>query len=91
MIIRIDGADIKNRDDFFDTLAQQIDFPDYFGKNLDALYDILSERDPDLTVEFVRYDELEEAVGSRFLYQLKRLFADVGVTTRRNYDEEKAE
>lgn len=42
--ITLDGAQMLNRRMAHDHLAQQLQFPDYYGRNLDALYDLLSER-----------------------------------------------
>lgn len=41
--IRIDCSAIDTADGFHEALAQALDFPDYYGKNLDALYDCLTE------------------------------------------------
>lgn len=38
----IDGKRVLSLDLFYDEIARQFDFPDYFGRNLDALYDVLS-------------------------------------------------
>ena len=43
MKIIIDGRNIDNRDDFFAAFSRQMPLPDYFGGNLDALSDLLSE------------------------------------------------
>ena len=38
----IDGKNIKTIDDVYDQLALQLEFPNHFGRNLDALYDVLT-------------------------------------------------
>jgi ribonuclease inhibitor len=38
----IDGKRIKSIDDMYDELSRQLNFPPHFGRNLDALYDVLS-------------------------------------------------
>jgi ribonuclease inhibitor len=38
----LDGGTIKSLDDVYDALARQLDLPRHFGRNLDALYDVLS-------------------------------------------------
>lgn len=35
-------TDIRSTAQFYDELACQLDFPAYFGRNLDALWDVLS-------------------------------------------------
>lgn len=37
-------ADILDKDALHDALAELLDLPDYYGRNLDALYDILTDR-----------------------------------------------
>ena len=41
-IVEIDFSQIKNSDDFYIVLKEKLDLPDYFGSNLDALYDSLT-------------------------------------------------
>ena len=57
---------IKDRDDLYSKLAEKLSFPDYFGKNLDALFDVLT--DPSVTGEktilvFVFSSALEQSLG----------------------------
>ncbi|MEW5943939.1 MAG: barstar family protein [Pseudomonadota bacterium] len=35
-------ADIRTVERFYDELARQLDFPPHFGRNLDALWDVLT-------------------------------------------------
>lgn len=41
----IDFASIGSRQDFHRTLAHVLSFPEWYGSNLDALYDCLTELD----------------------------------------------
>lgn len=45
----IDGQQMLTLDQMYNHLSELIWFPDYFGYNLDALYDVLSEV-PDYTI-----------------------------------------
>jgi len=38
-------AGITDREQLFEAFAAQLDFPDYFGRNWDALYDCLTDLD----------------------------------------------
>lgn len=38
----LSGKSIHSLDDFYDEIALLFDFPDYFGRNLDALWDLLT-------------------------------------------------
>lgn len=39
----LDGMLCRNLDQCYDTLQEQLSFPDYFGRNLDALEEVLSD------------------------------------------------
>lgn len=41
--IRLDGCRLTNREDMSTYMQQAFSFPDYFGRNLDALKDCLEE------------------------------------------------
>ena len=41
--IHLDARRMKDRQAVYDYFSEVFDFPEYFGKNLDALYDCLSE------------------------------------------------
>ncbi|MDP0484622.1 barstar family protein [Bacillus subtilis] len=40
--IMIDGRDFENIEVLHDVLKDKLDFPDYYGRNLDALWDCLT-------------------------------------------------
>ncbi len=48
--IHIDLSSIKNKQDLFDVFASTFSFPQYFGNNWDALYDMTSSLDPAATI-----------------------------------------
>lgn len=39
----IDGSGIRSKDDFYTAVAAALSFPDWFGRNLDALADCLRD------------------------------------------------
>ncbi len=54
MEIYIDFTNIGDYDDFYKILKEKIALPDYFGDNLDALYDVITGYLPmPLHIEFV--------------------------------------
>ena len=62
MEIYIDFAEIGDYEDFYTQLKSKIELPEYFGDNLDALYDVLTgELEMPLHIEFVNMsvDQLE--------------------------------
>lgn len=44
------GADYDSVEDIHQTLAEALDFPGYYGKNLDALYDVLTDIDQPVSI-----------------------------------------
>lgn len=40
--VLINGKEIKSQDHLHTMLAKQLNFPNYYAKNLDSLYDVLS-------------------------------------------------
>ena len=48
-VVAIDGGEIADRDDLMDALAGALGLPDYFGRNWDALDEVL--HDPDVVIE----------------------------------------
>ena len=43
--IVLEGEKMLSRREAHEHLAQQLALPDYYGRNLDALYDVLTERE----------------------------------------------
>ena len=40
--VKLAGKSIRSLDEFYDEIAKKLRFPDYFGRNLDALWDVLT-------------------------------------------------
>jgi len=40
--VRLQGKAIRSLDEFYDEIARKLHFPDHFGRNLDALWDVLT-------------------------------------------------
>lgn len=60
--VYIDFTEIGDYEDFYTQLKEKLTLPDYFGDNLDALYDVISgELEMPLHIEFVNMsvDQLE--------------------------------
>ena len=43
MTVYLNGNEMVSREAAHDHLANELDLPDYYGRNLDALYDLLME------------------------------------------------
>lgn len=62
-IFVLDGKDMKNRETAYAVIKETLEFPDWFGNNLDALADCLSELDTDTAIVFVNTQKLSENLG----------------------------
>ncbi len=63
-VLNIDGNLIGNRDELHNTIAWQLQFPDYYGRNLDALWDLLSTWNTPLTIELTNAEVLLQHLGA---------------------------
>lgn len=74
--IRLDGRDFQTREAAHDKLSELFQFPDYYGRNLDALWDLLTERkNLHLIVTHTKEIEAGEMSG---LLELLRDYVDEG-------------
>lgn len=59
--VMVDFHDFESAREVHEYLADHLDFPDYYGKNLDALYEVLTELSEDSCVTAVRSGKPFEA------------------------------
>lgn len=62
-IYRLDGRKIKDRAMLHDTLAELLHFPDWYGRNLDALYDCLTDIQEEMELQILYRNAMEEHLG----------------------------
>jgi len=70
----LNGRDIPDRDALHRALREQLGFPDWYGNNLDALYDLLTTAPEPCTVVLRDLPALESNLGDywkRFLRVLR--------------------
>ena len=65
-MITLDAAKLRERLPAHDYLKEALALPDYYGKNLDALYDCLTELD-ETEIRFVNLGEAGDSYFSRIL------------------------
>lgn len=62
----LDGGVITCMEDVHTAFADALELPDYYGRNLDALYDCLTDLAEPAEVQLCDLDGLEAALGKRF-------------------------
>lgn len=60
----LDGERILDKDMLHDTLAGAMDFPDWYGRNLDALYDCLTDMPEEIEIRIRNENALTEHLGN---------------------------
>jgi ribonuclease inhibitor len=71
----IDGAQITDRRELHRILVEELDFPEWYGNNLDALYDCLTDEREEVQIAILHEEELKQRLGTyaqRFLTVLER-------------------
>lgn len=61
--IVIDGRYVISREALHDQLAARLDLPGYYGRNLDALYDLLTERSEPTRLVIAHREALARHLG----------------------------
>ena len=75
--IRLDGAQLQNRKEAMELLGQALAFPKWWGRNLDALYDCLTDLGRPVRLEISRREAMEaSAFGRRLLRVLEDAAAE---------------
>ena len=79
MQVIIDGRMITDKVMLHAYLKEQCNFPEYYGNNLDALYDVLTDRSEPLEIVVENADELKEILcgyGEAFIETLQDAAAE---------------
>ncbi len=60
----LNGAQIKDKAQLHKLLKETLDFPDWYGENLDALVDCLTDERTPIMIEIDGYEALKQNLGS---------------------------
>lgn len=74
MTIELDGRLMTNRETAHDYLKSQLALPEYYGRNLDALYDVLTECGEEMQIVVCFTDEMQAHLGGYAVALLETLY-----------------
>ena len=80
MKICLDGRKMTDKEALHTYLAEMLALPAYYGRNLDALHDSLTEMG-EVEIEVAHQEEMLAALG-KYGESLLRLFADIEKETK---------
>ena len=79
-IIILDGRQMPDRAKAYEYIDSVIRFPEYFGKNLDALNDCLSELGRNVVIILINGDAMRESLG-KYADKMIKVFAQAAEET----------
>jgi len=72
----IDLYDVFNADELHKAIRKALPLPEYYGNNLDALYDVMTEWTEQICIVFLNVEEAEVTMP-KYMKALRRLCMDV--------------
>jgi RNAse (barnase) inhibitor barstar len=73
----LDASRFSTRDGFYDEVSAVFGFPDYFGRNLDALADCLGDIEKPFRIVYEGAAKSETELGD-FFFGVVEIFAETG-------------
>lgn len=83
MVIELDFTGIQTKQMLHAYLKNTFSFPAYYGENLDALHDCLTEFYSDVTVNMCHFDVLQSYLGE-YADNMLHVFEDAGFVVNVN-------
>lgn len=75
MRVILDGKIIDSKETLHSRISEKFSFPEYYGNNLDALYDCLTDIKEDTEFILINFQSLKDSLG-KYADQLERVLDD---------------
>lgn len=70
----LDGQKVKNKEMLHDALSHELALPDWYGRNLDALYDCLTDIREETEIQLLNESVLKENLGDYIKILMKVIY-----------------
>lgn len=80
----LNGMQLTSKKELHALLSAELALPAWYGNNLDALYDCLTETTEDIQIELLHYEQLEAVLGG-YAKALRRVLQDAAKENPRIY------
>ncbi len=72
----IDGHKIESKEELHVKLAKDLNFPTYYGGNLDALYDVLVAEKETTLIKIINFHSLQLKIGKKYTEGFLKAISD---------------
>jgi ribonuclease inhibitor len=73
----LDGQKMTDRKNLHELFSENLHFPEWYGRNLDALYDCLTDISEDTKITIINWEQARENLGSH-AQALQNVLEDAG-------------
>lgn len=88
LVAEIDGEKVDTADTFYEVLGKELDFPDYFGHNMDSFDELINDLDwldqNDIRIVFKNYDDFLSEENDEIREIILTVFDDAAQEWKRN-------
>jgi Barstar, RNAse (barnase) inhibitor len=74
--ITIDFVGVSDKEEFHNRIKEAIQVPDYYGNNLDALYDILTEELNEAVIRILGINKMDPSMND-YIKRFRRMCSDI--------------
>lgn len=83
-VVEINGKTIKSREELHKKMAKDLNFPTYYGANLDALYEVLvNDYSGESVIKIKYFNFLRKRIGSEYTQNFLEAISEASIVNPR--------